>query len=551
MKKRIFRSILVTAFIVMLISSVWISSVMLHTIEKHSFEAIKSEASAICQSMQLVGDETELISSLESGYRLTLVDATGAVLYDNSADAPSMGSHEDRPEIISALQNGSGESRRISDTLAEQTFYYARQTPDGNILRLASTQSSIFGILLKILPLLLLLPAAIAAALLLTARHITAWIVKPVNSLNLQHPLENDTYDELGPLLERLEHQRNEINEHLAHLGVAQAERSAIMENMREGLVTLNSEGEVLTINASAGDIFGIHSSECIGRNILSLSGDPSVHDACRSAHAGSTADALLEKDGRFFRMFASPVRQGDVQIGIVLLLLDITDSYNAELSRREFTANVSHELKTPLTAISGFAEIIRDGVARPEDVTRFAERIHKEASRMIALLEDIFELSRLDERKGLGEKETVDLMETAREAASRLESAAENKKMNISISGESVCVTGYRALLVEMCYNLIDNAIRYTPECGEIRIHTGKNGGRNYLSVTDNGIGIAPVHQQHIFERFYRVDKSRSKAGGGTGLGLAIVKHGAMIHNASIELESDIGAGTVVKLIF
>ena len=512
---------------------------------------MRTEAAYLLHALSLTEDETAFFQGFRSDNRVTLIDPDGTVLYDSGAKAETLESHADRPEFQQALESGSGSSERYSATLAETTHYYAVRTDDGNVLRIASSQSSIIGVFLRILPLLVIIFAAVALLSLGIARFVAKRIVAPVNELNLDEPLENDVYDELSPLLVRMERQRAEIERQMKALSDKQSELTAITENMREGLVLLNPQGVILSMNGSAARIFGVDAGKHIGEDVLSVSRNPAVREAIGDARTGRNGETILENGGRYYQLLASPVQGKDGCMGIVLLLLDTTEKYTAEISRREFSANVSHELKTPLTSISGFAEIIRDGLARPEDVKDFAGRICNEANRLIALIADIMELSRLDERKEIGDRERVGLRAVAEDVLSRLETPARDKDIRLSLAGPECEVSGYSLLLGEMVYNLVDNAIKYTGSGGHVEVRTAVKGDRAVLSVTDDGIGIPKEHQSRVFERFYRVDKSHSKATGGTGLGLSIVKHGAAIHGAEIELESAPGKGTCVRLIF
>ena len=551
MTKRIFRGIVLTAIAAVLITSALTGATLYaYNVQRITGE-MRTEAGYLLHALSLTEDEAAFFQGFSSDNRVTLIDPDGTVLYDSGAKAETLTSHADRPEFQQALSEGSGSSDRYSSTLAETTHYYAVRTDGGNVLRIASPQSSIIGVFLRILPLLVIIFAAVALLSLGIARFVAKRIVAPVNELNLDEPLENDVYDELSPLLVRMERQREEIERQMRALSDKQSELNAITENMREGLVLLNPQGVILSMNGSAARIFEVDAGKHIGEDVLSVSRNPAVREAIHDARTGSNGETILENGGRYYQLLASPVAGKDGCMGIVLLLLDTTEKYTAEISRREFSANVSHELKTPLTSISGFAEIIRDGLARPEDVKDFAGRICNEANRLIALIADIMELSRLDERKEIGDRERVGLRAVAEDVLSRLETPARDKDIRLSLAGPECEVSGYSLLLGEMVYNLVDNAIKYTGSGGHVEVCTAVKGDRAVLSVTDDGIGIPKEHQSRVFERFYRVDKSHSKATGGTGLGLSIVKHGAAIHEAEIELESAPDKGTCVRLIF
>ena len=551
MTKRIFRGIVLTAIAAVLITSALTGATLYaYNVQRITGE-MRTEAEYLLHALSRMEDEAAFFQGFSSENRVTLIAPDGTVLCDSGTDAAGLENHSDRPEFQQALSQGNGSSARYSATLAETTHYYAVRTSDGNVLRIASTQSSVIGVFLRIIPLLAIIFVAVALLSLGIARFVAKRIVAPVNELNLDEPLENDVYDELSPLLVRMERQREEIERQMRALSDKQSELNAITQNMREGLVLLNPQGVILSMNGSAARIFGVDAEKHIGEDVLSVSRNPAVREAIGDARTGSNGETILENGGRYYQLLASPVQGKGGRMGIVLLLLDTTEKYTAEMRRREFSANVSHELKTPLTSINGFAEIIRDGLARPEDVKDFAGRICNEAKRLIALIADIMELSRLDEQKELGDRERVGLRAVAEDVVSRLETPARDKDIHLSLVGPECEVSGFSLLLGEMVYNLVDNAIKYTGNGGHVEVRTAVKGERAVLSVTDDGIGIPQEHQSRVFERFYRVDKSHSKATGGTGLGLSIVKHGAAIHGAEIELESTPGKGTCIRLVF
>ena len=539
MTGRIFRAVALTA------------AALFNVYEDSVAAELRTEAEYIRHALAQRADELAFFEDFTPRGRVTLIAPDGSVLYESSADSSGMDNHLGRPEVEQAFRNGWGGSERRSDTLSEVTIYCAVRTEAGNVLRLSSTRSSMLGVFLRALPPLIGILLAVALLSMLVARMAARRIVAPVNGLNLDAPLENEVYDELSPLLTRMDRQRREIERQMRQLDDARRELAAITRNMREGLVVLDREGGVLSMNESAARIFGADADAHVGNDLLSLSRDPGLRESVAKAQSGEAADAILERDGCAYQMLASPVRRNGSVAGVVLLILDVTEKIAAERSRREFTANVSHELKTPLTSISGYAELIRDGLAKPADVRGFAGRICDESKRLMALIEDILALSRLDERQGIGEREKLDLREVAGEVVERLEPLAEGKGIALRCEGESAKIDAYPRLLAEMLYNLIDNAIKYTPEGGrvDVRVQSGPEGAT--FTVKDTGIGIPKEHQPRVFERFYRVDKSHSRATGGTGLGLSIVKHGAAIHGAHIELDSEPGRGTRIALVF
>ncbi|HWR23392.1 MAG TPA: ATP-binding protein [Feifaniaceae bacterium] len=516
-------------------------------------EEQRSEAAYVAAGMELSGDEAYLnrIRRVDDT-RLTLIAVDGTVLYDSSADASNMENHGDRPEVAAALEKGAGESARPSETLGLETLYYAEKLPDGNVLRLADTQASVWGVLWR------MLPAAIGTLVLtlcicvLLARRMTRHIVSPLNALDLDDPLNNEVYDELSPLLSRLEAQKRQIASQMRELTARSDEFSAIAHNMREGLLVLNANGIILTINRSAQRLFRADSRTCTGKHVLTVDRSLKLQTAVEQAAKGVPAEQVIQLNGRSYQLIASPVRERDAVTGVVALIMDFTEREEQERMRREFSANVSHELKTPLTSISGYAEIMKDGLVKPEDMRGFAQRIHEESTRLMAMVEDIIRLSRLDEGAGDLPFERVELLSLANGVIERLQPVAQAQDVALRAEGEQAEIDGAKQVLEEILYNLCDNGIRYNKPGGSVTIRVYKQaGGRVNVAVSDTGIGIPPEHQNRVFERFYRVDKSHSKETGGTGLGLAIVKRGALMHGAKLSLESAVGRGTTITLKF
>lgn len=553
MKRKIFWSIFATALTAMLLVGAFMLLTLYNIFEARILDELQTQANYLNGALSLApaADEAALLSGLTEKNRLTLIAPDGTVLFDNRAEAAGMSNHADRPEVAQAFAAGSGQSRRFSATAAEETLYYALRLADGRVLRLSSTQRSAFGMLDSIFtPIALMLLGAAVLSMLLS-RQLARRVIAPIGRLDLAAPLENDAYDELSPLLLKLQHQNDALSYQLKKLEEQKRELAAITDNMREGLVTLNAQGAILSLNQSAADIFGVDAERCLGNDVLSLHRSLELQRSAQTALQGQSAQALFALRGRAYQLLASPVMEKGTALGAVLMLLDVTESRSAEHARREFSANVSHELKTPLTSIVGYAEIMRDGVAKPEDMRAFAGRIYDEASRLIALVEDIMRLSQLDEQTGLPQKELVDLLACCHEAAARLAQRAEEKEVTLQVSGEHARVSGIPQLLDEMIFNLLDNAIKYNRPGGSAALHVAREPGKTVLTVKDTGIGIPSAEQGRVFERFYRVDKSHSKASGGTGLGLSIVKHGAAVHQAQVRLESQPDQGTVVQLFF
>ena len=551
MAKRIFRNVVLAVILSVLLTAAIIVPSLYRVHENSMRRELHQEADCIVLALEIAEDDLAYLESLNTDSRITLLASDGNVLYDSVADAAQMENHAARPEIIQALTNGSGESTRPSDTLSETTIYHARLTDDGSVLRIANTRRSMLGTFVNVLPMIVGMLLCLVLLALLTAKETAKRIVAPINSLNLDKPLENAAYDELAPLLTRMQQQHMQIHKHVKALENARTDLAAIMANMSEGMILLDAKENILSMNGSACRIFDTSSEESIGRNLLFVSRDAELHDLVKSALRGEGGSKAMQRSGRHYRIYVSPVSQNEKIRGVVLLLLDVTERIAAEESRREFTANVSHELKTPLTSISGFAEIIRDGIAQPQDIQHFAGMICKESARLIALVNDILELSQLDEKQNLGQVESISLKPMLQGLISDFSLAAEKKKLTLSLSGDDGEIIGHPLLLREMFFNLIDNAIKYTPEGGKVSITIEKTENRMVCKVSDTGIGIPKEHQPHIFERFYRVDKSHSRSTGGTGLGLAIVKHVAQIHHAEIRLDSIEGKGTTVAIGF
>ena len=482
-------------------------------------------------------------------YRLTWVASDGTVLFDTLDSAENMENHADRVEVREAFAKGESSSVRYSTTLTERTLYYAKALNDGTVLRISIRQATVLALVLVMLqPILLvaILAVILSAAL---ANWMSKKIVRPLNSLDLDHPLENDAYEELAPLLSRIHQQRQQIAAQLHSLKKQTDEFAQVTSHMKEGLVLLDNAGKILSINPAAQQVFGAESS-CDGQDFLTIDRSRDLHLAIQTAAEEGHGEIRSERNGREFQFDISRIESEDAFVGTVLLAFDVTEQAFAEQNRREFTANVSHELKTPLQSITGSAELLENGLVKPEDVPRFVGMIRTEAARLVTLVDDIIHLSQLDEGAA-PDRETVDLLETAKDAASALGDSATEKGIHVSVSGESVSISGVRSFLHEMIYNLCDNAIKYNVENGSVEITVVRKEQEAVVTVKDTGIGIPAEHQSRIFERFFRVDKSRSKASGGTGLGLSIVKHIAQYHGATIKLQSEFGCGTTVSVVF
>ena len=546
MTKKIFRSTLLVAVCALLASLVLIMGCLYDYFAGLQSQALRDELTLAASGVSQ-GGETYLDTIDSNRYRLTWIAPDGTVLYDTQADASTMENHAAREEVQQALAAGEGESSRYSQTLLEKTIYVARRMDDGSVLRICVSQQTLAVLLLGMVqPVLVILLAAVIFSALL-AKRLSRRIVEPLNAIDLDHPLEAKAYDEIAPLLGRINRQHEQIDDQLRELQRKTDEFTHITQSMPEGLVLLDNKNAILSINPSASKLFSAQAG-CVGQNFLTLDRSTDVSQAIDRARETGHSETRVELSGRIYQFDISRIESAGEKIGAVLLCFDITERETAEQVRREFTANVSHELKTPLQGIIGSAELIENGMVKPEDMPRFIGHIRTEAQRLVALIADIIRLSQLDEGVEMP-KENVELLSLAGEVAEDLRAAADKASVTITTDGQSSIVFGVRRLLYEMLYNLCDNAIKYNRPGGSVRIHVENREQEAAISVLDTGIGIAPEHQSRIFERFYRVDKSHSKASGGTGLGLSIVKHAAMYHGGKVALESEPGRGTEIRV--
>ena len=547
MTKKIFRSMILTAGAVLLASMVIIMGCLYEYFCGVQEQQLKDELSLAASAMERLDGQSYLTSLRSDRYRLTWVAADGTVLYDTQADAGTMENHIQRQEIQQALLAGHGESSRYSATLLEKTLYQAQRLNDGTVLRISISRATAGVLVLGMLqPFLVVLVVALALSALL-ARRLAQHIVKPLNKLDLEHPLDNDTYEELSPLLGRINQQRRQIDAQVQELRRKQDEFEQITGSMKEGLVLLNEAGAILSINPAARGLFHTDAA-CLGQDFLTIERSTEVSHALETAMAQGHSEIHTERDGREYQLDISRIgSEGDVT-GAVVLAFDVTEQALAQRNRREFTANVSHELKTPLQSIMGSAELMENGLVKPEDMPVFVGRIRSEAARLVTLIEDIIRLSQLDEGVELP-TESVALRPLAEETVSSLHDAAAAKNVTLSVTGEAVTVRSVRRLLSEILYNLCDNAIKYNVPNGSVTVDLSPTANGAALTVSDTGIGIPPEHQSRVFERFYRVDKSHSRQSGGTGLGLSIVKHAVQDLGGAIHLDSTPGQGTSIRV--
>lgn len=549
MTKRIFRAIFNVSLLILIASTLILVAFVGDYNSDQTKEAMHADAVYIAKAM-----ETEGISYLEQlpkqSQRITWIDADGTVLFDSYADVSQMENHGEREEVVKALKTGRGESTRYSTTLAEKTENYAIKLSDDTILRLSVTSLSALSIFLSMTQLLalVLVIALILAGFL--ASKTSKSIVKPLENVDLKHPEQAEIYDEMAPFLRRIAVQNKLISKQMQDRQRRQREFETITENMQEGLLVLDAKGEVLSCNKGARRLLGVdHVPE--KENVFALNRTEGFRRCITAALAGNHEEVTMESDSRSYQLLANPVTEDGLVAGVVLLLFDNTEKADREKLRREFTANVSHELKTPLTSISGFAEIMKNGMVKAEDVPRFAHNIYDEAQRLISMVQDIIQLSRLDEAQETMEKTEVNVALIAETVAKRLEGQAAQRNIVFHIETESAVLSGVPHVLEEMIYNLCDNAIRYNKDNGSVTLKVEKHPDDITVTVADTGIGIPYGEQERVFERFYRVSRSRSKEIDGTGLGLSIVKHGALLHQATVKMESEVDKGTTIRLIF
>lgn len=559
MTKKIFKSILSVALVILLSSLVMIIGVLYDYFRGVQKNQLRTELAFAAEGVEVSG-VAYLEGLNDDSCRITLVGEDGTVLYDSVESADKMGNHADREEIKEAREYGTGEASRYSSTLTEQTIYISKLLSDGSVLRVsvshATVPALVFGMLQPLIVVLLL--AFILSSVL--AHRLSEKIVEPLSAIDLDKPLENNIYDELAPVLSHIEKQHRQIARQMYDLDRSRSEFEAVTHNMKEGLVLTSEKGEIISINPSAASFFlGVkpdsaefyeHEKGCIGKDFLTLDRSRETHELIERAQANGEAESRVSRCGREYQLNASRVLSDGKFTGIVLLIFDVTDKVFAERNRREFTANVSHELKTPLQSIMGSAELIENGLVKPEDMKEFSDRIYKEAARLLTLIEDIIRLSQLDENVELA-WENLDIAKMASDTAALLRDTAEKKNVIINLDCEPTEIYGVRQLYSEIIYNLCENAIKYNKDGGSVTVSTHPKNGGIELTVSDTGIGIPPEHRSRVFERFYRVDKSHSKATGGTGLGLSIVKHAVQYLGGQIDLTSRVGEGTKITVFF
>ena len=547
MTKKIFKSTVLVSASVLILGIAFVLGILYQYFGKQLDTELAREASYLAYGVERQGEEyLQQLKNTDS--RITYIGEDGTVIYDNEADAAEMENHKDREEFQEALATGAGEAQRMSSTLSEKTVYYAKRLSDNSVLRVSSTQYSAFALVLQLIQPVLCIIFVMLILAGVFASKIAGKIVEPINELDLEKPDENEIYEEVAPLLGKINRQNRQIRTQLEEARRNQEEFSIITENMQEGLLVIDSYTMILSGNSSAWKIFQVDKPGT-GRSVYSLDRNEDFRKVIETVLEGKHGSALLHLDNEFVQLIANPVNRDGKTVGAVLLLMNETEKVQRENLRREFSANVSHELKTPLTSISGFAEIIQDGFVKEEDVKKFAGRIYKEAQRLIQLVEDTIRISQLDEGENPYEWENIDLYTVAKDVCGNLNEAAKKKNVHLYIEGERLICRTVRPILEEILYNLCDNGIKYNKDNGIVSILIKDLGNEVQLSVEDNGIGIPREDRKRVFERFYRVDKSHSKEIGGTGLGLSIVKHGVTFLGGTLNLVSEVDKGTEITV--
>ena len=549
MTAKIFRNAFLIGFTVLLACILLFFFIMYSNYQAQAYDILEVEAEHIAEGMQICGGE-EYLAAMQSDERITWIAPDGSVLYDNMADADTMENHLQRPEVQEAFETGSGRSDRYSSTILEKNNYYARLLKDGTVLRVAGKQTSVAAMALMLVQPSLWIVVLVLVLCGLLAMRLAKQIVRPINAINPDNPNATPTYPELQPLITRLQEQNRTIRTQLSELSTRQREFDAITENMREGFLIVDNKCSILSSNRSALRLLGIddaqkpenlHQAVCSGKLL----------DLVDNALAGTRGDEEITVGGGTWQLFANPVITAGHVTGAIIIFMDVTEREQREALRREFSANVSHELKTPLTSITGFAELMKEGMVPKEKMQEFSGDIYRESRRLIDLVDDIIQLSRLDEGTANFSKSPVDLYTLSGQVIESLRPVAQKQDITLTLSGQHAVIEGVEQLLQEMIYNLCDNAIKYNISGGSVTVSVWQNGQTVTLSVVDTGIGIPYADQSRVFERFYRVDKSHSKEVGGTGLGLSIVKHAAQYHGAKLELKSDPGRGTAIAVNF
>lgn len=550
MKKRVFLTVFGTALITVLVSVMLLVGVTYQYIHKETKHQMSAQLDYLAEMVESQGEDY-LRDLDDSRYRITWIAADGTVLFDNWSDISKMENHSKRQEFIEAQKNGMAEVERHSETMTERLIYAAKLLDDRSVLRLSTDDISPEGVLWLLARPTMLLLLGVLVLTWFVAKRLSRRIVEPLNTIDLDNPLANETYDELMPLLSRIEQQHREISDQSILLNQQRNEFQIVIDNMEEGLVLLNKEGRILLMNRSATHLLAVQDEDYIGRDFLLFGDEPKLHKLLSKVYNGKNYSVSVEMDNKNYEIHGNPVFSDDDIQGVVLFYMDVTEKMEAEQLRREFSANVSHELKTPLHSISGCAELLLNNMVKEADQPQFLQQIYDEAQHMVALVENIISISKLDETSEELPLEEIDLLAMSQDVVKQLMPHAKMKDIELDVSGENVIIKGVHTLIHEMVYNLCDNAIKYNKENGSVSVIVTKNKDEAVLKVKDTGIGIPEDQVDRVFERFYRVDKSHSRASGGTGLGLSIVKHAAIRHNATIKVKSKVGKGTTISVRF
>ena len=550
MKSKIFGAIVSVALAVMLLCSIFLTAILYKHFNNSVYDELKNQAFFISHAIAESDSYLERISSSDN--RITIINSDGTVAFDSRKNPNEMDNHAEREEITEAFEQGEGISSRYSDTLGTQTLYYAKKMSDGRVIRISAEVESVNALVLDVMkPMVLVLILAVIAALLIS-RTISRRIVNPINAIALNDSNLIEPYEELAPLVQKIHAQNNHISKQMSELKRRQNEFNIMTENMSEGVLLIDSRTEILSYNPAALRLLGVTKEDAENsRSILEINRSESFIKAVENALDGNHSELSLESDDRTYHIAANPVLSGENVSGVIIIILDVTETEKREQLRREFTSNVSHELKTPLTTIYGISDMLCGGIVKSEDINGFSENIRSEAQRMITLIDDIIKLSRLDEGGKDIEKCEVDLLGIAESVAERLKYSAEKSGISITVNGKRTVLNGAPAIIEEMMFNLADNAVKYNRENGNVSIIVDENDSGKFFTVKDTGVGIPSEAQERVFERFYRVDKSHSRKIGGTGLGLSIVKHGAAFHNAEIQMNSTENEGTEITIVF
>lgn len=552
MTKKILTGVIGVSLVIMLVCVGLVMGIMYDYMGQKIDEQMADEA-VLAEEAWLAGGQ-DFLDSMEQRpdikSRITVISSDGKVLYDSMADSTKMENHLEREEVKEALTDGIGKASRTSYTLEEDTRYYAKKTADGNVIRISTRHYSQLGLLLDTFGMIIITVSVLIVLSVFISYRVARAIVKPINDIDLDNPDISENYEELGPLLHRIHQQNIKIKGQMENLRRSREEFSIITENMSEGLIIIDKDAEILTYNRSAAHMLRSSGGRTEG-SVLKLNRSEPFRKAVNEALSGKNATTYLDEGNSVYEIIANPASDKDEVTGAIIIIMDVTEKERGETLRREFTSNVSHELKTPLTSIYGVSDMLASGLVKPEDVAGFAGTIKEEASRLISLIDDIIKLSRLDESTGPQQMETIDVFETARDAVNRLSVKAQSANVELSLSGEPSEIVGVQHILDEIIYNVCENAIKYNRPGGFVRISVRNDDDESLITVSDSGIGIPKADRERVFERFYRVDKSHSKEIGGTGLGLSIVKHGVMYLGGRVELESEEGRGTVVTVGF